>query len=237
MTWNPYLVARRALRFKRGQRKCSCIGGQILPTRINNNHWKLIYVSRTIPSSQYETNLWSTHVNIVRLTEPIRRCVRWRTQVFKIEGFVCKRFLPSPPPPPTFIFWLLFHFSRGQNRESRSSVFLYSETKRKRLLRRLVPKRTHLFQTHLRGAEGEGSGVLKKERWLILRREIVQPRVKNIGTSSWWINHLGSVHTKFYSDDWLMQSIILWVTNNKGERGLKERAVINFLPRKGRGAY
>ena len=43
-------------------------------------------------------------------------------------------FLPSPPPPPTFIFWLLFHFSRDQNRESRSSVFLCSETKRKRLL-------------------------------------------------------------------------------------------------------
>ena len=94
-------------------------------------------MSRTIPSSQYETNLWSTHVNIVRLAEPIRRCVRWRTQVFKIEGFVCKRFLLSPSPPPTFIFWLLFHFSRGQNRGSRSSVFLCSETKRKRLLRRL----------------------------------------------------------------------------------------------------
>ena len=78
-------------------------------------HWKSIYVSRTISSSQYETNLWSTHVNIVRLTEPIRRCVRWRTQVFKIEGFVCKRFLPFPPPPPIFIFWLLFHFSRGQS--------------------------------------------------------------------------------------------------------------------------
>ena len=30
----------------------------------------------------------------------------------------------------TFIFWLFFHFSRGQNRESRSSVFLCSETKR-----------------------------------------------------------------------------------------------------------
>ena len=67
-------------------------------------------------TSQYETNLWSTHVNIVRLAEPIRRCVRWRTQVFKIEGFVCKRFLPSPPPPPSFTFWLSFHFSRGQNR-------------------------------------------------------------------------------------------------------------------------
>ena len=107
MTWNPYLVARRALRFRRGQRKSSCIGGQI---RINNNHWKLIYVSRTISSSQYETNLWSTHVNIVRLTEPIRRCVRWRKQVFKIEGFVCKRFLPPPPPPTTFVFLALVSF-------------------------------------------------------------------------------------------------------------------------------
>ena len=67
-------------------------------------------------TSQYETNRWSTHVNIVRLAEPIRRCVRWRTQVFKIEGFVCKRFLPSPspPPPPSFTFWLSFHFSGGQ---------------------------------------------------------------------------------------------------------------------------
>ena len=46
-------------------------------------------------------------------------------------------FLPSPPPPPSFIFWLSFHFSRGQNRKSHSSVFLYCETKRKRLLRRL----------------------------------------------------------------------------------------------------
>ena len=89
--------------------------------------------------------------------------------VFKIPGFVYKRFLPffpTPSPlfylyhfsrglwlsflvlcslrskrfrafPPTFIFWLLFHFSRGQNRESRSLVVLCSETKRKRLLRRL----------------------------------------------------------------------------------------------------
>ena len=51
---------------------------------------------------------------------------------------VCKRFLPSPSPPPSFIFCLSFHFSRGQNRESRSSVFLCSETARKRLQRRLV---------------------------------------------------------------------------------------------------
>ena len=42
-----------------------------------------------------------------------------------------------PPPPRSFIFWLSFHFPRGQNRKSRSSVFLCSETKRKRVLRRL----------------------------------------------------------------------------------------------------
>ena len=40
-------------------------------------------------------------------------------------------------PSPLFHFGLSFLFSRGQNRESPSSVFLCSETKRKRLLRRL----------------------------------------------------------------------------------------------------
>ena len=35
---------KKALRFKRGQRKCACIRGQILPTR-NNNHSKSICVS------------------------------------------------------------------------------------------------------------------------------------------------------------------------------------------------
>ena len=62
-------------------------------------------------TSQYETDLSSTHVNIVRLAEPIRRCVRWRTQVFKIEGFVCKRFLPFfPSPSPLFHFLALVSF-------------------------------------------------------------------------------------------------------------------------------
>ena len=44
-------------------------------------------------------------------------------------------FLPLPPPP-SFIFWLSFDFSRGQKRKSPTSVFLCSEIKRKRLLRR-----------------------------------------------------------------------------------------------------
>ena len=51
--------------------------------------------------------------------------------------FVCKRFLPSPPLPSSFIFWFSFHFSRDQNRKSPSTVLFCSETKRKRLLRRL----------------------------------------------------------------------------------------------------
>ena len=44
---------------------------------------------------------------------------------------------PSPHPA-SFIFWFSFHLSRGQNRKSLSTVFFCSETKRKRLLRRLV---------------------------------------------------------------------------------------------------
>ena len=140
----PLFSRKKSLTFQKrsGQRKCSCIGGQILLNRINNNHWQLIYVSRTIPSSQYETILWSTHVNIVRLTEPIRR------RFSKSRGLPeSVSFLPSPPPPPIFIFWFLFHFSRGQNRESRSSVFLCSETKRKTLPRRLPQTRWAHFLT------------------------------------------------------------------------------------------
>ena len=98
---------------------------------------------------QYETNLWSTHVNIVRLAEPFRRCIRWRTQVFKIEGFVCKRFFPSfpsPSPSPLFHFLALFSFLVWPTRESRSSVFLCSETKPKRLLRRLVKWVLHFLR-------------------------------------------------------------------------------------------
>ena len=105
MTWNPYLVARRAFCFKR-------------MVNLSNQTKQHPQHACHVPymTSQYETNLWSTHVNIVWLGEPISRCVCWRTEVFKIKGFVCKHFLPSPLPPPSFIFWLLFHFSCSQNR-------------------------------------------------------------------------------------------------------------------------
>ena len=59
-----------------------------------------------------------------------RNCVSW----LELQE-MCPS--PSPSPPPSFISCLSFHFSRGQNQESRSLVFLCSETARKRLLRRL----------------------------------------------------------------------------------------------------
>ena len=51
---------------------------------------------------------------------------------------------PFPSPLFHFLTLLSIHFSRGQNRKSPSSVFLCSETKRKRLLRRLAVS----FQVH-----------------------------------------------------------------------------------------
>ena len=133
-----YLTARWALRFRRGQRKCSCIIG---PAR-NNNREKLICVSRTLSMKQ----LWSTNVINVRLAvapfvgelaseqqtyfrssllflrnyfskgekrPPEIRLLfagYWRAGFSKSRGLSLKRFLPSPPHPHSFIFWLSFHF-------------------------------------------------------------------------------------------------------------------------------
>ena len=60
------------------------------------------------------------------------------------EGVGKKRKFPSFPSPfPSFIFCLWFHFSRGQNRESRSSVFFLlqnsMETLATQATRRVVP--------------------------------------------------------------------------------------------------
>ena len=129
------LLARKASCLNRGQRKCSGIGGQILPTRINNNHRKLICISRTI----YDLSVWNKPL--------IDTChyslTSWANQALRsmaITGFqnwgVCLQAFPSFPSPP-FIFWLSFHFSRGQNRESCFWVFLCSKTKWRHLLRRL----------------------------------------------------------------------------------------------------
>ena len=67
------------------------------------------------------------------------------------------RRLCRPPPPHSFIFWLSFHFSRGQNRKS---FFLCSETKRKRLLRRLTkPKLSALSSADVSGSSRDAREV------------------------------------------------------------------------------
>ena len=139
MTWNPYLVRRRALRFKRGQWKCSCIGGQILPTQNIQQPQKInLRVTHTIHdfSVWNKPLIWSTHVNIVQLAEPISRYmyVYWRMQVFKIEGFVCKHFLSSPPLPQFPVFGSCSFLTWPENPVPR--VFLCSE-RIQRLLHRL----------------------------------------------------------------------------------------------------
>ena len=58
--------------------------------------------------------LWSTHVNNAWLVQPLTSSVRWL--VFKIQGFVRKRFLSSPPPPPLSYFGSRPNFARAKYR-------------------------------------------------------------------------------------------------------------------------
>ena len=97
------------------------------------------YVATTYNSYKYVACVASVSVRFrskergARVTRPCEKC--WSRRARRGWG----RVRPSPPPPPpSFIFWLSFYFSRGRSRKSRSSVFLCSETKRKRFLRRLT---------------------------------------------------------------------------------------------------
>ena len=62
----------------------------------------------------------------------------------------------------------------------------------------------------------------KVEKLKYKKLKVMQSRIKN----KWWIDHLGIVHTKFYSRDWLIKTRAirsldtvyhLLVKNNKGE--------------------
>ena len=112
-----------------------------------------------VTTSRYETNLWSTHINNVLLAEPIRRLVCWRAGFSKSRGLsaIKRSFLSHYPPPP--FFWLSYHFSRGQNRKSRSLVLLFSENKRKRVLRRLCNPIQSCFLP-----PGKGGGKIRRPR-------------------------------------------------------------------------
>jgi len=119
---------------------------------MNNNHRKLICISRTI----YDLSVWNKP-----LIDRCQYCLTSRANQVLCSlantGFqnwgVCLQvipsFLPSPSPPLSFIFWLSFHFLRGQNRESCSWVFLCSKTKWKCLLCRLESHVTLAFSSLL----------------------------------------------------------------------------------------
>ena len=56
----------------------------------------------------------------------------------------------------------------------------------------------------------------KVEKPKYKKLEVMQPRIKTTGRT-WWMNHPGSVHTKFYSP-WLINTLShLLVKNDKGE--------------------
>ena len=140
-----YLTARRALRFIRGQRKCSCIRG---PAR-NNNRKKLICVSRTLSMKQ----LWSTNVIHVRLTVPPFagelaslppnfggvEAQATGERAFQNLG-VCLQAFPSfSSPSPLVHILALAPFPLGQNRKKFPffGLSLLRNLTRKRLLRTL----------------------------------------------------------------------------------------------------
>ena len=82
-------------------------------------------------------SVWNTP-----LIDTCQHCSTSRANQAPTAGFQnrggCLQAFPSvPSPSPHFHFFALVSFLACQNRESRSSVFLCSETKRKRLLRRL----------------------------------------------------------------------------------------------------
>ena len=81
------------------------------------------------------------------------------------------------------------------------------------------PPRGLFFWKHLGGRGGGGLNLAKTMVSVLCNTKWKKLKYKNVGghaaeyqkpirTSSWWINYLGSVHTKFYSGDWLIQSII-----------------------------
>ena len=80
-------------------------------------------------TSQYETNLWLTHVNIVGLAEPIRNCVHWPTQFSKSRALSASvSFLPLPSH--LFHFLALISFLTWSKPKLPFLSLLCSETKR-----------------------------------------------------------------------------------------------------------
>ena len=167
-----YLTARWVLRFRRGRRKCSWIKGParnnnreklicVSRTLSMKQFWwtNVINVRLAVApfvgelaceqQTYFRSSLFSLR-NYFSEGEKRRPEIRllfagcWRAGFSKSRGFFCKRFLPSLPPSPLVHFLALVPFSLGQNRKkSLSSVFLCSETSRKRLLNNSILMTLH----------------------------------------------------------------------------------------------
>ena len=104
--------------------------------RISDNHG-CRFTSTFLVSSKEENTKFTFDIACVASVSvlfPSKDRSRFISRAAKTENLVPRSFFA---PKQHGNVWLSFHFSRGQNRESRSSVFLCSETARKRLLRRL----------------------------------------------------------------------------------------------------
>ena len=83
--------------------------------------------------------LWSTHVNNIGIAQPIMSSLRWRMEVFKIQGLSASvSFLFLSHPPLSFFLVLAPFSTQTKHWKSCSSVFLCFQTPQKRLLHRLI---------------------------------------------------------------------------------------------------
>ena len=92
----------------------------------------------------------------------LKTFVRQRTEL--VIGLACGTLLTCVDPTPLFRFLALApFFARPKHRKSRSSVFLYSQTRRKRLLRRLcgTVRLERLAGQNLCDLQFEANGILQ----------------------------------------------------------------------------
>ena len=85
---------------------------QILLTRLNNNHSMRVMYHDLLVWNKPLIDTWQ-HCSRSRANQLLRLLAN---AGFQNRGDCLQAFPSFPSPPPSFIFWLSFHFSRGQNR-------------------------------------------------------------------------------------------------------------------------
>ena len=137
----PLFSRKKSLTFqKRSKKMLSHQRANLADQPINNNRRKLIYVSRPLVMKQ----TFDRHMS--KMFDQPSQSGLLTSGLFKILEFLqAFPFFPSTSPFFLSFFFLLFFFfgsrsiyraAKNIDRKSRSSVFLFSQKKRKRLLRR-----------------------------------------------------------------------------------------------------